>query len=259
MSELSVGIDGPVATVTLERPDKRNALGPDQLRELGDAIGELRDDPAVRVIVLGGAGSAFSAGADLDWMRASADMPPELNTAGAVAMQAAYEVLDTCPKAVVARVHGPAIGGGAGLVACADVAVAADTARFAFAESRLGLVPAVVSPYVLRKIGPGHARALFTTGRTFGAEEAYRIGLVHRVVPAGELDAAVSDAVGDLLAAGPEAIAACKRLVRDATMVFALPDLPDRIAAVRASSEGAGGVAAFLAKEEPPWRRSDGS
>src|SRR5205814_7203283 len=121
----------------------------------------------------------------------SADMPPELNTAGTIAMQAAYEALDTCPKAVVARVHGPAIGGGAGLVACADVALAADRARFAFAESRLGLVPAVVSPYVLRKIGPGHARALFATGRTFGADEAYRIGLVHRVVAADELDAAV--------------------------------------------------------------------
>lgn len=259
MSELSVGIDGPVATVTLERPDKRNALGPDQLRELGETMTELGQDPSVRVIVLGGAGSAFSAGADLEWMRASADMPPELNEAGTVAMQAAYEAVDTCPKAVVARVHGPAIGGGAGLVACADVAIASEAARFGFAESRLGLVPAVVSPYVLRKIGPGHARALFTTGRMFGADEAYRIGLVHRVVADGALDAAVSDTVRDLLAAGPEAIAACKRLVREATTSLALPDLPERIAAARASSEGVQGVAAFLAKEEPPWRRSDDS
>jgi methylglutaconyl-CoA hydratase len=259
VSELSVSIDGPVATVTLERPDKRNALGPDQLRQLGDTFGELGNDASVRVIVLAGAGSAFSAGADLEWMRASADMPPELNGAGTLAMQAAFEAVDTCPKGVVARVHGPAIGGGAGLVACADVAIAVEGARFAFAESRLGLVPAVVSPYVLRKIGAGHARALFTTGRMFGAAEAYRIGLVHRVVSAGELDAAVSDAVGDLLNAGPDAIAACKRLVRDATMSLALPDLPERIAAARASSEGMQGVAAFLAKEEPPWRRSDGS
>jgi methylglutaconyl-CoA hydratase len=172
-------------------------------------------------------------------------------------MAAAFEAVDACPKAVVARVHGAAFGGGAGIVACADVAVAAEGATFAFSEVRLGVLPATIAPYVLRAIGPGATRELFTTGRRFDAREALRLGLVHRVVPAAELDGAVADVVGELVAGGPGAVAASKALVRDATATFALDDLPERIAAARVSAEGREGVTAFLEKRSPPW--SDGS
>jgi methylglutaconyl-CoA hydratase len=173
-------------------------------------------------------------------------------------MRAAFEAIDACPKAVVARVHGPAIGGGAGLVACADVAIASRDALFAFAEARLGVIPALISPYVLRRLGAGHTRALFTSAVPFGADEASRYGLVHRVVSPGDLDAAVGDAVGAFLACGPEAIAAAKRLIRDATASVALHDLPQRIVAARASTEGQEGMAAFLEKRPPKWSASSG-
>jgi methylglutaconyl-CoA hydratase len=160
---------------------------------------------------------------------------------------------------VIARVNGPAIGGGAGLVACADVAVAVEGTRFAFAEARLGLLPATIAPYVVRSIGPGHARELFTSGRPFDAEEARSLGLVHHVVAADALDGRVDIAVRDFLACAPGAIAANKRLVRDLTASLSLEDLPDRIAEARAGSEGQEGIAAFIEKREPTWSSSTDS
>jgi methylglutaconyl-CoA hydratase len=207
----------------------------------------------VRVVVLRGEGPAFCAGADLDWMAASRELSREENVADAERMAAAFEAVDACPKAVVAQVHGAAFGGGAGLVACADVAVAAEGTTFAFSEVRLGLVPATISPYVLRSIGPGATRALFTTGRRFDADEARQLGLVHTVVSEARLDAAVAEVVGSLLEAGPEAVTACKRLVREATVGLMLDDLPERIALARTGAEGREGVAAFLERRSPSW------
>jgi len=251
--------EGPIATLTLDRPDRRNALDPSLLRALAEGIDGVSADDEVRVVVLTGAGSAFSAGADIEWMRASRDRSTEEDRADAVAMAEAFATLDRCPKAVVARVNGPAIGGGAGLVACADVAVATEGTRFAFAEVRLGILPASIAPFVLRKIGPGRARELFTSGRTFDAADAAGYGLVHHVVPADRLDATVDEVARTFLACGPGAVAANKRLVRDATASLDLPDLPDRIAAARTSDEGQEGATAFLEKRRPRWQSSDAS
>lgn len=253
MSGLEVAHDGAVVTVTLDRAERRNALDPALLDELGETFVGLAGDDEARVVVLRGAGPAFCAGADLDHMAATRDLSHEENGADAERMAAAFEAVDACPKAVIAQVHGAAFGGGAGLVACADVAIAAEGTTFAFSEVRLGLVPATISPYVLRAIGPGATRALFTTGRRFDAEEAHRLGLIHEVVAAGGMKPAVAEATSALLEAGPDAIAACKRLVREATSSLALADLPDRIAAARVGPEGREGVTAFLERRSPRW------
>jgi methylglutaconyl-CoA hydratase len=252
VSEILLTRDGPVATLTLNRPQVRNAIGPSLIAQMTQLFQVLAIDET-RVVVLTGAGGVFSAGADVEWMRASRDLPPERNVADAAMARGMFEAIDACPKPVIARVNGHAMGGGAGLVACADVAIAVPEARFGFTEVRLGLIPAMISPYVLRSIGPGHTRALFTTGRRFDAKEALDLGLVHRLAEPSDLDAAVSAVAADFLAAGPEAIAAAKHLVRDATAGLSLPDLPQRIAAVRAGPEGQEGLTAFLEKREPGW------
>lgn len=253
VSELRVSGEGAVATVTLSRPERRNALDPPTIAALTETFRRLAGDPAVRVVVLAGEGPAFCGGADIGMMGAARHLSEEENVADAERMAAAFEAVDACPKAVVARVHGPAFGGGAGLVACADVAIAADTTAFGFSEVKLGLLPATITPYVLRALGPGATRELFVTGRRFDAGEALRLGLVHRVVPADELDDAVRESVAGLLAAGPEAVAASKRLVRESTAGLALDDLPERIAAARVGAEGREGVTAFLEKRRPSW------
>ena len=259
MSNIHVTRSGPVATITMNRPHARNALDLALIAQLTQLFLALSVDDT-RVIVLTGAGDAFCAGGDAEWMRASRDLSDQENIADAAAVGAMLEAIDSCSKPVVARVNGHALGGGAGLVACADAAVAAEDAGFGFPEARLGLIPATISPYVLRSIGPGHARALFVTGRRIDAAEAYRIGLVHRVVAPSELDAEVTRVVDDLLACGPVAIAEAKRLVRDATAGLALPDLAVRLASVRAAPEAQEGLAAFLAKQKPGWViASDGS
>ncbi len=259
MSAVLTTREGAVATVTLNTPDVRNALGPELIAGVTAAFADLATEDACRVVVLTGAGTAFCAGADLAWMRASRELTEAENIADAGRAQAMLEAVDGCPKAVVARVNGHAMGGGAGLVACADVAVAAEDARFAFSEARLGLIPAMISPYVLRALGPGPTRALFTTARVFDATEALRLGLVHEVVAAEALDAGTAGWVDQLLAAGPEAIAECKRLVRDASAPLRLPDLAERIARARAGDEGQEGVTAFLEKRKPRWASSAGS
>lgn len=259
MSDVLLAREGAVATLTLNRPDRRNALGPGLMGDLAAHVDALEADPTVRVVVITGAGSAFSAGADIEWMRASRDLSVAENREDAVALRVAFERVDRCAKAVIAQVQGPAIGGGAGLVACADVAVASTDARFAFAEVRLGLIPATIAPYVLRAVGPGHTRELFTSGRSFDADEARRLGLVHDVTSPDDLDAAVAARAAAFLACGPEAVAAAKALVRDATASLDLADLSERIATARAGAEAQEGLAAFLEKRPPGWSGSTGS
>jgi methylglutaconyl-CoA hydratase len=244
--------NGLVATVTLNRPDSRNALDRDVMIELTQMISALSYD-GTRVIVVTGAGKAFCAGADIEWMRRARDLDHDDNVADAAVARNLFETIDSCPRAVIAKVNGPALGGGAGLVACADMAVATADARFGFTEARLGLIPATVSPYVLRKIGSGHARALFTTGERFDAAHALAIGLVHRVCAPDDLEHAVADSVLAYLACGPDAVAASKQLVRDATRSVVLPDLAERLAVTRAGNEAREGLDAFLGKRPPAW------
>jgi methylglutaconyl-CoA hydratase len=248
---LRVDRDGRVLRVTIDRPERRNAFDAELIDALADAFGAVGDEAAV---VLAGAGPSFSAGADLEWMRASADLGPEENVDEARRLRRMLEAVDTCPAPVVACVHGFALGGAVGLVSCADVAVAGQDAVFGFSEVRLGLVPAVISPYVLARIGPGPARRYFLTGERFGADEALRIGLVHAV--ADDPAAACEEIVAALLAGGPEAVRAAKRLVLDAPLGG--EETARRIAGRRASAEGRAGVEAFLERREPPWRGATG-
>jgi enoyl-CoA hydratase/carnithine racemase len=252
VSAVSLSRNGVVATLALDRPEARNALEPAMMVELRDLVTALPHD-GTRVLILTGAGDVFCAGADIDWMRRSRDLTPEQNVADAAVMRSLLDALDACPLPIVARVNGHALGGGSGLVAIADTAVSVSDARFGFTEARLGLIPATISPYVLRKIGAGHAQALFTTAVRFGAERAMRIGLVHEVCEPDQLDHRVADAVLAYLECGPAAIAETKRLLRDATAQLRLPDLPERLAAVRAGPEAQEGLAAFLEKRKPRW------
>ena len=246
MSALRVERDGQVLRVMLARPDRRNAFDAALIAELAEAF---VDVGRARAVVLGGDGPSFSAGADVDWMRASAGLSYEENVADANALRRTLEAIDGCPAPVVARVQGHALGGGAGLVAAADIAVASRDATFAFSEVKLGIVPAVISPFALAKIGPGAARRYFVTGERFDAETALRIGLVSEL--ADDLDAAVERVVAELLSAGPTAARWAKRLVRER------PDGPETarwIAERRTSEEGQEGLAAFLEKRPPRWR-----
>lgn len=244
-----------VATVTLDRPDARNAFHAGMMNGLRDAATGLAADADVRVVVLTGAGDIFSAGADINWMRDSADQPREANLAGARDMNAMLRAIADLPQAVVGRINGHALGGGTGLTAVCDIAVAVEGSLFGFTEVRLGLVPAVISPYVVRKIGRSHARALFVTGRRFDASEALRIGLVHRVVGSALLDTAVDEVVGDCLAGAPGAVALAKRLpelaLRD--LDVATDATPAWIADARAGAEGQEGLRAFMERRRPAW------
>ena len=255
-ARVALTLDGPVARVELERPDARNALDGPTAHELRDAVRAASARDEIRVIVLAGQGAVFCAGADIGWMKAAAHFSREESLADASALRDLFEAVDTSPKAVVARVQGAALGGGAGLVAASDVVVATDDTQFAFSEVRLGLVPALISPYVLRKIGASAARELFLTGERFGAARAAALGLVHRVVPADQLDAAVDERVRELLKGAPGAIAAAKNLIRS---VAGRPGDDVReltihaIAERRASAEGQEGLGAFLEKRKPRW------
>jgi enoyl-CoA hydratase/carnithine racemase len=252
VSSVRLDRNGLVATVTLDRPDARNALDRELMIELTQMFHTLSYD-GTRVVVLTGAGSAFCAGADIEWMRRARDLEQDENVADATIARTMFEAIDSCPRAVIAQVNGAALGGGSGLVACADIAIAASDAVFGFTEARLGIIPATVSPYVLRTIGPGHARALFTTGERFDAEHAREIGLVHAVVERDRLEHAVADHILAYLACGPDAIAASKQLVRDATAGLALADLAERLAITRAGNEAREGLDAFLGKRPPAW------
>ena len=249
MSALRVERDGPVLRISLDRPDVRNAFDAALIAELAEAF---VDVGRARAVVLAGDGPSFSAGADVDWMRSSVDLSFDENVADANALRKMLEAIESCAAPVVARVQGHALGGGCGLVACSDIAIAEPRAVFAFSEVKLGIIPAVISPFALAKIGPGAARRYFVTGERFDAETALRVGLVHEV--ADDLDAAVDSVVGELLSAGPQAARWAKRLIREQ------PDGPETarwIAERRASDEGQEGLRAFL--EKRPARQPDGT
>ncbi len=250
--------EGPVATVTLARPASHNALNADLIDELTRCFEELAEDQETRVVVLAGEGRAFCAGADIGYMRETAGLSYEENLEDARRLAMMFWTIDECPKPVVVKVQGAAMGGGAGLLAVADVVVAHSEARFAFSEIRLGIAPATISPFVVRKIGVSQARSLFVTGERFGAERAREIGLVHRVVSKDGLDAAVGEKVGELLEGGPVAQATLKGLLRrlETTEPMEAPGLTARvISELRTGEEGQEGLAAFLEKREPRWRR----
>jgi methylglutaconyl-CoA hydratase len=249
--------DGVVTTVTLARPDSHNALNVGLIEELTTCFEEISDDDGVRVVVLAGEGRSFCAGADIGYMRDTANFTYEDNLDDARRLATMYWTIDECPKPLVARVHGAALGGGSGLVAVADVAVAEEKTRFAFTEVRLGIAPATIAPFVVRKIGTSHARSLFVTGERFGVERAREIGLIHNVAPQDQLDATVQEKVGELLQGGPVAQATVKALLRrlETTEPMEAPGLTSRvISELRTGEEGQEGLASFLEKREPGWR-----
>jgi methylglutaconyl-CoA hydratase len=246
VANVQIDRDGPVLRMTLARPDRRNAFDARLIGELAEAF---VDVGKARAVVLAGEGTSFCAGADVDWMRASAGLSFDENVADANAMRSMFEAIDRCPAPVVARVQGHALGGGAGLVAAADIAISARDTVFAFSEVKLGIIPAVISPFALAKIGAGNARRYFVTGERFDAETALRIGLVSEV--ASDLDGTVDRVVAELLSAGPLAARWAKRLVRER------PDGAETarwIAERRTSEEGQEGLRAFLEKRSASWR-----
>jgi enoyl-CoA hydratase/carnithine racemase len=244
MGALRVERDGRVLRVMLARPERSNAFDAALIAELTGVFADVGD---ARAVLLGGEGGSFCAGADVEWQRASIDLDYEENVEDAMRLYRMFDAIDSCPAPVVCRVHGYALGGGSGLVACADVAVAQPDAVFGFTEVRLGIIPAVISPFVLPRIG-ANARRYFLTGERFGAEVALRIGLVHEV--AEDADAVVEGIVESILAAGPDAVREAKRLVRERPEGHETA----RIAATRrTSAEGQEGLRAFLERRAPDW------
>jgi methylglutaconyl-CoA hydratase len=245
VSALRIEPDGSLLRVTMAKPERRNAFDASLIAELTAAFLAVGD---ARAVVLAGDGASFSAGADVDWMRSSVELTYEENVADALRLRAMLEAIDSCPAPVVACVQGHALGGGCGLVACCDVVVAERGTQFAFSEVKLGIVPAVISPFALAKIGSSAARRYFVTGERFSAAIALRIGLVHEVTD--DLDGAVETVIGELLSAGPDAARAAKELAR---APLSAQETAERIAAQRTSLEGQEGLRAFLEKRPPDW------
>ena len=246
-----------VAQVWLNRPDVRNAFNDEVIRDLTDCFAALAADAALRVVVLGGHGKAFCAGADLAWMRAMADYTWEQNRADAKGLADMLWAIYHCPVPVIGRIHGDCYAGGVGLAAVCDVLVAADGASFCLSEAKLGLLPATISPYVVRALGEQASRRYFVTAERFSAVQAQALGFVHAVCSLDEIDAKVDELVAAIVANGPMAVRACKRLVQD---VAGRPidealrdDTAARIADIRASDEGREGVQSFLGKRKPSW------
>jgi methylglutaconyl-CoA hydratase len=246
-----------VAQLWLSRAELHNAFDDLLIAALTAEIARLGEDASVRAVVLGGRGKSFSAGADLNWMKRMASYGEAENLRDAQALAGLMRAIDLCPKPTLARVHGAAFGGGVGLVACCDIAVASENATFCLSEAKLGLIPSVISPYVVRAIGARAARRYFLTAEIFTAAEAARLGLAHRCVPAEALDDAIEALLKPLLAAGPAAQAECKKLIArvsdtpvDDAMVA---DTAKRIARIRISPEGREGIASFLEKRKPAW------
>lgn len=255
MSSLLIEHSGPVVRVTLNRPDVRNAFNEDVIAELTSwAQGPMPD--GARVGVLAGAGKAFCAGADLNWMSRMVRYTTDENVRDAGAMAAMFDALDTLPLPLIGRIHGAALGGGVGLAAVCDIVVAADDAVFGFTEAKLGILPAVIAPFAVRKIGVSAARELFLTAARFSVQRAKEIGLVHAVMPAVDLDATIDAYVQELVTSGPEAIAAAKQMIAavagrrpaDVAQLTA-----ETIARHRASAEGQDGMLAFLEKRKAGW------
>ena len=248
---------GAVATVTLNRPEVRNAFNDEVITELTQAFTQLGQDDQVRAIVLAASGPAFCAGADLNWMRRMADYTHAENLADAAALAEMLRVIYTCPKPTVARIQGDVYAGGMGLVAACDMAVSVDTANYCLSEVKLGLYPATISPYVIRAMGARAAHRYFLTAERFDAAEALRIGFVHAVVPAEQLDDKVNEFTKALVTASPNAVRECKALLQDVAGQEIDAALIARtvqgIARIRASAEGKEGVQSFLQKRKPNW------
>jgi len=253
---LEIAQEGPVRHVRLNRPEVRNAFNGTVVDELQQAFTAASSDAATRVVVLTGNGKSFSAGADLAWMQEQANLPEVQNQVGAERMARMFLAIARCSKPVVARIFGHALGGGTGLTAAVDIAVCTEDCLFGLTEVKLGIVPAVISPFVMQKIGAGRARTLFLTGERFDGKEAERIGLVQRAVPTQELDATVHKYVAELLAAGPCAVASAKQLigaVAPLSLEDAIPVTSRWIAQLRSTPEAREGFAAFLGKRPPNW------
>lgn len=255
--------DNAIAHLCMTRAHVHNAFDATLITEMTEALAALADDASIRVVVLQADGPSFSAGADLNWMRGMAQASEEANRQDALALARLMRTLDELPKPTIARVQGAAFGGGVGLVACCDIAIGVPEAKFGLTESKLGLLPAVISPYVINAIGARQARRYFATAEIFDANEALRIGLLHHIAPAEALDAAVSRQIDLLLKAGPVAAATAKQLVRN---VCAHHDGSKHdtdnaalIAALRVSAEGQEGLSAFLDKRKPQWQQQEGS
>jgi methylglutaconyl-CoA hydratase len=246
MAGLRVERDGPILRVTLAKPERRNAFDAELIGELRAAFADVGD---ARVVLLAGEGESFCAGADIEWQRSAIDLSFDDNVEDAMRLFAMMKAIDDCPAPVVARIQGYALGGGSGVVAAVDVGIAAGDAVFGFSEVKLGIVPAVISPFVLPKIGESAARRYFLTGERFDAQTALRIGLVQEVAP--ELDAAVERVVGELLSSGPQATREAKRLIRLRPQGEETAQLAARL---RASKEGQEGLRAFLERRSPSWR-----
>jgi methylglutaconyl-CoA hydratase len=258
MSEsIIIAGDDQIVRVRLNRPEVRNALDAQVIAELTAVFRGFDERPQVRAVVLEGEGAIFCGGADIYYMRAALDLSEARNYEDALRLSDMFAAIDNCPAPTLAKVQGAALGGGAGLVAACDIVVAEEDALFGFSEAKLGIVPAVISPFVLRKIGPTHARALFTSAERFNAERALRIGLIHELVPPGQLEASVESKIQELLTSGPSAARLAKKIAR--TVSGLAPDearrwTAERIAGQRVSPEGQEGLRAFLDKRRPSWR-----
>ena len=257
MSALIVSTQGHVARITLNRPDVRNAFNDEVIAELTQAFTQVGQDPQVRAVVLAADGPAFCAGADLNWMRRMADYTRAENLADAGALAEMLRTIHSCLKPTIARVQGDVFAGGVGLVAACDMAVSVDTATYCLSEVKLGLIPATISPYVIRAMGARAAQRYFLTAERFSAAEAHRIGMVHEVVTGDQLDAKVAELTQALVSASPNAVRSCKMLVNevagrdiDAALIA---KTVEGIADIRSSTEGKEGVQSFLQKRKPSW------
>ena len=247
---------GKAATVTMKRAEVHNTFNAQLIQDLQSAFSDLSTDEKLRAVVLTGDGPSFSAGADLSMMKASATFSHEQNLSDSLRLADLFDTINRCPCPVVARVNGTAMGGGAGLISVCDIVIAAESARLAFSEVKLGIAPAVISPYVIHKIGETHARVLFVTGERFSAMRGREIGLVHTVVPLEELDAALEKVLRELLSSGPQALRACKALALNVGHMdheTARKYTAETIAALRVSAEGQEGLRSFLEKRKPSW------
>ncbi|UCH90281.1 MAG: enoyl-CoA hydratase/isomerase family protein [Thermoplasmata archaeon] len=251
--------DNKITTVTLNKPEIHNAFNDTLIAELSECFIKLGEDEDTRLIILTGSGKSFCAGADINWMKAMIDYSHEQNISDSQNLAEMFKIIDECPKPVIGRINGSAFGGGVGLVAVCDVAIAAEDAKFSFSEVKLGIIPAVVSPYVIARIGPGHARKLFITGERFDANTALNIGLIHGLVPEAGLDEDVGAVAETILANGPAAMHQVKKLIAkwlDMDSESYREFTVDKIAKLRTSPEGQEGLKAFLEKRKPEWRRS---
>ncbi len=250
-------IKNQIATVTLSRPEVHNAFNDEVIKKLTETFSELSKDNNVRVVILAGEGKSFCAGGDLNWMKKAIDYTYEENVEDSRRLAKMFKTINECPKPVIARIHGTTIGGGVGLVSVCDVSCAVSTAKFSLSEVKIGLIPAVISPFVMRKIIPGEARRYFLTGERFDASEAKRIGLISEVsLDEKEMDKKISEWTESVLSGGPEAISACKKMIHDISFLNtdeALELSSKQLAERRASKEGQEGIKAFFEKRKPNW------